>query len=480
MLQLIVDTNLFHEFRALNQLAWSELGEQDAIVLLVTDPVQSELDAHKKSTTPRLRRRALELTRLFKIMFERGEADHVVREAGPRVVLRLDETPPPASPPPQLDPRVPDERIVSIALAIRDAAPDGARTAVFADDQLPLRKARAAGLEAISIPDAWRRPEEESADTKALARLTAEVAALKRDLPDLHVAGPKERLDLVRTVYSPLSEAEIETLVADLAARCPVERESERGRRKIAVDLLATIRGEVGTFVPPSAEAIAAYHEAHAEWLDGSRMEIETLDPSLSAERVVRVVRFALTNDGGRPADDVLVTLRCDGPIRIAPAGDRDVADAPVIVVLQPPPKAPQGTWRKGRSSLDALRSVLGPTYPGPLAASHHRLLSGVRLDRDAETFFLDARDDAQGILRYRCARFRHGGAAETFSIGIAIAADAEIDDGATARVVMRVEAANLAVPVERAIRLRLRVEEGSTVEAVRAAIDGIADLGGW
>lgn len=52
MLVLVVDTNLFHEFRALKDLPWEELGEPDKVILAVTDPVQSELDEHKNLPDP--------------------------------------------------------------------------------------------------------------------------------------------------------------------------------------------------------------------------------------------------------------------------------------------------------------------------------------------------------------------------------------------------------------------------------------------
>ena len=44
MLVLVADTNLFHEFRPLKELPWIDLGEKDEVMLIVTEPVQSELD----------------------------------------------------------------------------------------------------------------------------------------------------------------------------------------------------------------------------------------------------------------------------------------------------------------------------------------------------------------------------------------------------------------------------------------------------
>ncbi|MEP0505215.1 MAG: hypothetical protein ABJD13_12055 [Paracoccaceae bacterium] len=90
MLRLVVDTNLFHEFRSLPDLPWQELEEADEIVLFVTEPVQTELDEHKKSPRTRLKKRALKWTKEFRRLVLADQTDIVLRDAEPRVVLRLD------------------------------------------------------------------------------------------------------------------------------------------------------------------------------------------------------------------------------------------------------------------------------------------------------------------------------------------------------------------------------------------------------
>lgn len=65
MLALVVDTNLFHEFRRLETLPWDELTEVDEIALIVSDPVQTELDEQKKSPRARIKRRALDWVKRF-------------------------------------------------------------------------------------------------------------------------------------------------------------------------------------------------------------------------------------------------------------------------------------------------------------------------------------------------------------------------------------------------------------------------------
>lgn len=69
-LHLVPDTNLFFEFKALDQLPWEELG-RDPIVLLLTKPLLDEIDRHKKGTG-RTRDRAMDIFGRFRAMLEAG------------------------------------------------------------------------------------------------------------------------------------------------------------------------------------------------------------------------------------------------------------------------------------------------------------------------------------------------------------------------------------------------------------------------
>ena len=125
MLTLVVDTNLFHEFRPLNTLPWSEITDADEITLLVSDPVQTELDEQKKSPRARIKRRALEWVKRFREMLKAGETDLTVIEGNPRVVLRLHATRPSKEHEDVLDLSVPDDAIVAMAVSNSDKAASG-------------------------------------------------------------------------------------------------------------------------------------------------------------------------------------------------------------------------------------------------------------------------------------------------------------------------------------------------------------------
>ena len=120
MLTLVVDTNLFHEFRPIDTLPWSEITDADEIILLVSDPVQTELDEQKKSSRARIKRRALEWVKRFRKLLKAGETDLVVVEGSPRVVLRLDDT----------SPSKEHKNVLLLDLAVADDADQPARAAL--------------------------------------------------------------------------------------------------------------------------------------------------------------------------------------------------------------------------------------------------------------------------------------------------------------------------------------------------------------
>lgn len=84
---LVVDTNLFHECRSLDapDFPWSDLGDFDTVELIVSDPVQSELDRHKKDTRPRVKKRAVQAVSWFREMLRSGTREHIFRQQDPRV-----------------------------------------------------------------------------------------------------------------------------------------------------------------------------------------------------------------------------------------------------------------------------------------------------------------------------------------------------------------------------------------------------------
>src|ERR1700681_1758852 len=85
-IHLVADTNLFFEFKTLEELPWQELG-YDTVVIILTKPVLDEIDKHKKSTG-RTRSRAIEIFARIREMLATGTQEVELRAAAPRVMLR--------------------------------------------------------------------------------------------------------------------------------------------------------------------------------------------------------------------------------------------------------------------------------------------------------------------------------------------------------------------------------------------------------
>lgn len=159
-LRLVADTNLFFECRKLEELPWQELGH-DPIVVLVSKPVLDEIDKHKKANG-RTRDRAIDIFGRVRAMLQASQTEVVLRESGPRVLLRrLGHVQPNADFKEDLDYSRTDERLVGIASTLALEASDH-RVVLFTDDSGPASTAASFGVEYLMIPrpgaDRRRRP----------------------------------------------------------------------------------------------------------------------------------------------------------------------------------------------------------------------------------------------------------------------------------------------------------------------------------
>lgn len=84
-ISLVVDTNLFFEGKVLKEIAWNELGH-DEVELLITQPVQNEIDKHKKNPAGRTYKRALKYSSLLRDMVINKRLE-TIKDSAPRITL---------------------------------------------------------------------------------------------------------------------------------------------------------------------------------------------------------------------------------------------------------------------------------------------------------------------------------------------------------------------------------------------------------
>lgn len=151
-ISLIIDTNFLIEFKNIDQCPWHEIGDYTEIFIILTEPVQTEVDELKKANKPRTRRRAIKWSKLIRNAMHDEKSEIVFIDSGPRVSVVLDFSLPMEEHKSFLDYRVTDDLIVGIAttLASRDK---GSNYVVFSDDSRPIRKSKLAHVTSLSIPD---------------------------------------------------------------------------------------------------------------------------------------------------------------------------------------------------------------------------------------------------------------------------------------------------------------------------------------
>lgn len=372
----VADTNLFFEAKRLEDLPWADLGV-DPVVIGLTKPVQAEIDRHKKGTG-RTRKRALETFKRVRAMLQSSQTEAVIREADPRVVLRLMTAARPDSKlSDTLDFNTVDDVIVGI---VSELSKNGeyASVKIMTDDGGVGMTAAGLGVAFHLIDDTWKRPPAPSDKDRQIEDLQKDLAAYRVQEPIIELVNDTETTSsphVVRRIPNALTHDQIDTLMGRL------EKEHPRKTDFAVPETVVQKDGTEISYIPPSPEKVEAYADsAYPNWLSECRDRLETLAEGREEKEPPVTVRFAMRNVGTRPASKVRVTFETQGDvfiIRRSRDGDKDTGEAPSptpsVHSLSKPPVPPQ-----------AERIVKRPPQPQPgrttdLASLSQGMTGGIR-----------------------------------------------------------------------------------------------------
>ncbi|MBX9461328.1 MAG: hypothetical protein KL785_09800 [Brevundimonas sp.] len=445
IVQFVVDTNLFHECKALDaaDFDWSAVGDFDEIELVVCGVVQSELDRQKKDTRSRVKKRAIKAVGWFRTMLLAGANSHVFREAGPRVTMWISPARASQAHPEILDLDVNDDRIVGVAVALAAAEPM-ADIRLLTDDTGPAGKANALGLPFDFIPVDWKREPELDDQARENRDLKAQLAALRMTQPQIEVSADgavNRKLAVQRAAWAELEPAELPSIRERLLARFPLDELERKFAAKASERRPGAWQFGIGniTVVPVAPEATARYRdETYPAWLDACLSWLESVPDLINPALAGDPVTIRLVNGGGKPAEDVRIRFRARGAILIAPAGVE--GKVPSLGKLPPAPKPPQETY------LSAEGRPLGrvtPIRPADLPFAGLPRLDRHLQPREAEVWYYEPDRPNAPVDQYDlvCERFRHGGDEEAFELLIYPLSQAPV---VTASIDVEVSATNL------------------------------------
>ena len=322
---LVADTNLFFEFKALEELQWKELG-YDEIVILLTKPVLDEIDKHKKGSG-RTRARALEIWGRVRGMLTASTSEVEIQSASPKVMLRLISN---VKPNPdlkeELDYTKTDEKLVGIVSILKSQTTNVA-VFLFTDDAGPASTAAGLGVPFLMINKEWRRPASETTEEKKIKELEKDLSVYRAQEPSIAIECVTDQmlLNSTRKIAAPLTNEEIEATLTALRAKFPLIEDFSPPPHSVQTKT----SGEVTKteYSCPPLDDINNYRDTlYPEWISQCRTILKSLHQGRSEVAPPLLLRWSLTNNGTRPASQVRVEFEVKGQLelqRISISGNR-------------------------------------------------------------------------------------------------------------------------------------------------------------
>ncbi len=485
------DTNLFLQCKPLQELDWSLIDHHGDVDILITRPVQAEIDEFKAKGNSRQASRARTISSLLGELLETDD-DWVELRQRPlvRVTVDLELDPDPAKAK-ELKYDTRDGQLVGMALNYHLSNPD-ALVALVTFDNGPLLSAKRVKLPFKKVPDAWMLPPEPDEGAKREAALKKQIELLQNSEPrfEISVEGATGPIHEVRyDMYGPLSLDETEELLLALFTEYPEAKEfgpAEAFEKVVSTEGFSTssYSFEKEVFTPATVEQIEKYRGAYAAWKSRCRDYLGLVHEQLNKRLTWPTITPLIENVGSRPAEDSLIELEAKGPFaitRLAKKSEDESASSEKSEVLRlpRPPLVPKGQTKRVRtgpnfdarpatdSSADILvrQNQLSRTFDVPFRPP---------FAKDPNAFYWEASTEGYpvGALALRCQQWRHARPVERFPVGLMFRREPGTYSGSLE---VSVHAANLSAPAKLVQPIRFVVSEVSPSAEVKKLIADLA-----
>ncbi|WP_310611397.1 PIN domain-containing protein [Limnohabitans sp.] len=431
------DTNLFIQCQPLEALDWSALGDFDVIDLIITRPVQKELDAHKGKGNARVASRSRAAASVLKEVFAAELGYKEVRSHSPCVRLYVQpDHKPDLELADVLNYGEVDDQLVGVISGFLKTNPNH-RVRLVTDDVGPMASAKMANVPFTPIPDTWLLPPEEDTSSKELKRLAQELERYKKAEPEISLRWLEhgtsvERINVTVPCYEPLASHEVAELMQRIQLRFPLvenfdDAESQQ-RNALPSEAAQAVFDEslrrtsfyrefLGheVYVPATAKQISQYQEAYAKWLQDCEGFLKNLHDHLAQSTPWPRLVIELQNSGTRSANDALVTITARGAFSIQPLKKADLNEEAIEPLRLPsPPKVPKGEWR------DRFLQYALTLMPADINISPHPFaVPRMPSPREADFFYYKESRPASPVKQYslECSLWRHQSDAELFEL---------------------------------------------------------------
>ncbi len=452
-----LDTNVLLQCGFIAELPWIELRGDADVLLMITRPVQEEIDRLKADGNSRRARRARKITALLNKVLMAKDERVTVRESRPRVEVALSPTfRKPNDLLEDLDLSRADDRIVAELIYYLREHPGEAVWLASNDINMNVT-AKRCGVQFKATPETWFLPPEADSRDKKIRKLEEENRTLRIRLPDLKWKVRPENGDdrMINLARYEISDQRMAAVMKEVQHRFPMARNlNESTMETQSANVL---------YSPPDAESIVEYQEIqYPDWLQQVKKAIRKFQLMLEYPTRVLDLEFTLENLGARPAENLVIEFFALGGFLFEPPDFKHRLNEPRLVIPRRP-AAPKG---RRIISLD-LPSDSSPNqkiFTDDLLESISRLssfdkvpvipLAQPETERDPNRFYWkeETNDKFQAFV---CEEFQHKSDPEIFRIRIVTPKDSELR-GAMG---FRIAARNLPDPIKGKVPIRVSVQ---------------------
>lgn len=480
IIYLYPDTNVFIQCKPLEQFDWSDWQDCSEIHLIVSRPVQGEIDDQKNKRNCRVGRKARTTYKIFRKILDGRQKYELIRDTSPVVKLYLEG---PSRPSPELDDILdyskPDDQIVGCLHKFRQDN-EGTDARLLTHDGGPMMTAYSLGIPYIAVKDDWLLPPENNEFEREIVRLKETISQLEKTEPKFRIelvdneGDGLESLELEHLVYDPLPNDTIQALIDRLTTRFPKATDfgscepATSDRSPTLVDIFVPRK----VYIPAKDEEIDRYsNKDYPKWVSECREVLSCLHKNLQNEVREPEFTFAISNTGNRPGNSALVNIVSKGSLQIYVKEHISETEESHSMepVLPPPPTPPTGRWSSFlnepilTTALSNLLQVpfLPPSFPSRVDPSK----------RDPNQFYYKPnRPTTPGnTITLECEQWRHSTGAGQFYGQISIDPTAKEIRGA---LTCEVHAENLSKPVKKLIPVRITVKRLDSEERAKKMVE--------
>lgn len=345
-----LDTNIFLQCRPLKDLAWHEVCDDPAMLLLIPNAVREEIDKNKYKGNNQIAKRSRNTSSFFRSIIQSKDCKIILRDSGPHVEISFAlDTENKEKPPDILDLTNIDNQIIWEALTYKIVNPD-MDVSLLTHDTNPMITAKRCGLQFAEIPEDWLLPPEPDSRDKKIIELEKKIQTYEENHPNIIICvkdlDDTSGFHFVMKIkkYKALSSEQINKFLIKSYELYPMCEDFNKDPH-IPIDyhtyLMDAALGYEYEYKPPNENKIKEYKEIdYPQWQKQLREFFQELPKSLELPYRRKTLSFIIKNKGNAPGLNSVVEFKIEGGFLFeTPIDDQDKKKSLEEIRFPPAPR---------------------------------------------------------------------------------------------------------------------------------------------